>query len=199
MRRRLDRLDDEPLPDLLLVDGGKGQLAVVAAALADRGRRLACASIAKERDEGSPSPRVRRSGGLKAERLFVPGRKEAVTLAPDSRGLLLVQRIRDEAHRFAIEFQRSLRSRAGLVSVLEEVPGIGPGKRRALLRELGSLRAVREASVERLRAVPGISERDAVALRAFFDSLARPERGERGEEGSPLPKGARPIRTAPEA
>jgi excinuclease ABC subunit C len=156
---------------------------VVSAALADRGLAVDHAGIAKERDEGSPSPRVKRSGGLKAERLFLPNRKDAVQLPPDSRGLLLLQRVRDEAHRFAIEFQRALRSRAGLISVLEDVPGIGPGKRRALLRELGSLRAVREAPLERLREVPGLSERDAQTLRAFFDGLAS-----EAVEGSPVPK-----------
>ena len=172
MRRRLDKRETEPLPDLLLVDGGKGQLAVVSAALADRGIAQDHASIAKERDEESPSPRVKRSGGLKAERVFLPNRKDPIHLPPDSRGLLLLQRVRDEAHRFAIEFQRELRLRVGLTSVLEEIPGIGPGKRRALLRELGSLRGVREASVERLREVRGLSARDAETIRRFFDGFA---------------------------
>jgi len=190
MRRRLDKVEAEPLPDLLLVDGGKGQLAVVSAALGDRGLEVDHAGIAKERDEESPSPRVKRSGGLKAERLFLPNRKDAVLLPSDSRGLLLLQRVRDEAHRFAIEFQRDLRTRAGLQSVLEEIPGIGPGKRRALLRELGSLRAVREASLERLRAVRGLSERDAEAIRAFFASVA-PAPAAPGE-GSAVPNQVRP-------
>jgi excinuclease ABC subunit C len=116
---------------------------------------------------------VRRSGGLKAERLHLPGRKDPVLLPPASQGLLLLQRVRDEAHRFAIEFQRRLRRRANLASILQEIPGIGPGKRRALLRELGSLRAVREASLERLATVPGIGEADARRIRAFFDDLER--------------------------
>jgi len=114
---------------------------------------------------------VRRSGGLKSERVFVPGRRDPITLPASSRALLLLQRIRDESHRFAIEFQRELRSKAGLVSILEEIPGIGPSKRRALLRELGSLRAVRSASAEKLAAVSGISARDATTLRGFFDAL----------------------------
>ena len=115
---------------------------------------------------------MKRSGGLKAERVFLPNRKDPIHLPPDSRGLLLLQRVRDEAHRFAIEFQRELRLRVGLTSVLEEIPGIGPGKRRALLRELGSLRGVREASVERLREVRGLSARDAETIRRFFDGFA---------------------------
>ncbi|MGI9432366.1 MAG: excinuclease ABC subunit UvrC [Myxococcota bacterium] len=173
--RRLDRVVTEPLPDLLMVDGGKGQLAVVTAALTDRGLSVDHAGIAKERDDESPSPRVRRSGGLKAERLFVPGRKDAVLLPPDSRGLLLLQRVRDEAHRFAIEFQRDLRRRVGLTSILEEVPGIGPRKRQVLLTQLGSLKKVREASEAELAALPGISESDAHALRLFFAALTRGE------------------------
>jgi len=170
--RRLERVASEPLPDLLMVDGGKGQLAVVSAALGDRDLEVDHAGIAKERDRESPGPRVRRSGGLKAERLFLPGRKDAVLLPPDSRGLLLLQRVRDEAHRFAIEFQRDLRRRVGLTSILEEVPGIGPRKRRVLLSQLGSLRSVREASEEALAALPGISLADARSLRRFFTALA---------------------------
>jgi excinuclease ABC subunit C len=157
-----------------MVDGGKGQLGVVAAALRDAGLEAELISLAKERDEQSPSPRVRRSGGLKAERVFLPGRKDAVLLPPSSRALLLLQSVRDEAHRFAIEFQRELRSKRNLASVLEELPGIGPGKRRALLRQLGSLRAVREANPEQLAAVPGISARDAEAIRRFLAALEAP-------------------------
>jgi len=173
LTRRLARADREPLPDLLLIDGGKGQLAVASAALADAGFAVDAASLAKERDEQSRSPRVRRSGGLKAERVFLPGRKDPVVLPPSSRGLLLLQRVRDESHRFAIEFQRQLRSKLNFTSILEELPGIGPGKRRALLKELGSLRAVREASVETLRGVPGVSERDAECIARFFAAAAR--------------------------
>ena len=186
LRRRFARVAQDPLPDLLMVDGGKGQLGVVTAALRDARLEVPAISLAKERDEGSPSPRVRRSGGLKAERVFVPGRKDPVLLSPSSRGLLLLQRVRDESHRFAIEFQRALRNRAGLTSVLQEIPGIGPAKRRALLKHLGSLRAVREASVEALAAVPGLSARDAETVRRFFD-VASPPAGD--AEASP-PEGA---------
>jgi excinuclease ABC subunit C len=171
LQRRLARAEAEPLPDLLMVDGGKGQLGVVRAALRDAGLELDAIALAKARDERGPASRVRRSGGLKAERVFLPGRKDPLMLAPSSRALLLLQRVRDESHRFAIEFQRSLRSKLGLTSILEELPGIGPGKRRALLRGLGSLRAVRLASEAELAAVPGISARDAGTVRRFFDAL----------------------------
>jgi len=168
LERRLGRVETEPLPDLLMVDGGRGQLGVVGAALADAGLEVDTLGIAKERDDESPSARVKRGGGLKAERLFLPGRANPVMLPPSSRGLLLLQQIRDESHRFAIEFQRSLRSRVTLTSVLEELPGIGPGKKRALLKHLGSLRAVRGADVRELEAVPGVSRRDAETIHQFF-------------------------------
>ena len=194
MDRRLRKVEAEPLPDLLMVDGGKGQLGVVTAALRDHGLQVQCLGIAKERDEQSPSPRVRRSGGLKAERLFLPNVKDPVSLPSSSRGLLLLQRVRDESHRFAIEFQRLLRSKVHLTSILEELPGIGPGKRRALLKHLGSLRAVRSVSEERLMEVPGISGRDASTLRRFFAAVD----GDASEEGEPAPESPTPEPPASE-
>jgi len=174
LRRRLARLESEPLPDLLMVDGGRGQLGVVATALKDASLSVDALGLAKERDDTGPQPRVKRSGGLKAERVFLPGRRNPLMLYPSSNALLLLQRVRDESHRFAIEFQRKLRLKVGLRSILEELPGIGPAKRRALLRKLGSLRAVREASEEALNEVPGISRRDAATIRRFFDALSPP-------------------------
>jgi len=175
MQRRVQKRASEPLPDLIVVDGGKGQLGVVTAVLRDAGLEVECLGLAKERDEQSATPRVRRSGGLKAERVFRPGRKDPVLLYPNSRGLLLLQRIRDESHRFAIEIQRSLRSKLGLTSILEELPGIGPGKRRALLKQHGSLRALRGATQAELAATPGVSAQDAALIRRFFDAVARAE------------------------
>jgi excinuclease ABC subunit C len=173
--RRLARVSSEPLPDLLMVDGGRGQLGVVSAALSDAELEVEVMGISKERDEASPTLRVKRSGGLKAERLYRPGRTNPILLNPSSRGLLLLQRIRDESHRFAIEFQRELRSKVNMTSILEELPGIGPTKRRALLKTLGSLRAVRSASVEELARVPGVSGRDARQIQSFFEALTTPE------------------------
>ncbi len=171
IRRRLARVDSEPLPDLLMVDGGRGQLGVVLAALKDTALDVDTLGLSKERDEDSPSVRVKRGGGLKAERIFLPNRANPVMLHPGSRGLLLLQRVRDESHRFAIEFQRELRSKTGMTSILQELPGIGPVKRRALLKTLGSLRAVRAADEEALAAVPGISRKDAQTIRGFFAAL----------------------------
>jgi excinuclease ABC subunit C len=155
-----------------MVDGGRGQLGVASALLSDRALALDHIGLAKERDEESASPRVRRSGGLKAERIFLPNRKNPVMLHASSRGLLALQRVRDEAHRFAIEYQRSLRQRIGLTSILEEIPGVGPGKRRALLRELGSLRRVRSATREELAQIAGISAGDAERIAGFFQAVA---------------------------
>jgi len=171
LARRLTRRETEPLPDLWVLDGGRGQLGVATVLLRDAGVALDHVGLAKERDEASPSVRVRRGGGLKAERIFLANRVNPVVPAPSSRALLLLQQIRDEAHRFAIEFQRSLRRKQGLTSVLEEIPGIGPRKRRSLLRELGSLRRVREASPEELGRVTGLSARDAQAVHGFFQAL----------------------------
>ncbi len=172
--RRFRRVEKEPLPDLLMVDGGRGHLGVVMAALDDAGLEVEVLGISKERDDASPSVRVKRSGGLKAERIYRPGRLNPILLAPSSRGMLLLQRIRDESHRFAIEFQRELRSKVNMTSILEELPGIGPSKRNALLKTLGSLRGVRNATVDELRTVPGVSNRDAESIRRFFDALDAP-------------------------
>jgi excinuclease ABC subunit C len=174
IQRRLARRDAEPLPDLMMVDGGRGQLGVLAACLRDAGLEVDILGLSKERDVDSPSPRVKRGGGLKAERVFLAGRANALMLHPASKALLMLQRARDESHRFAIEFQRQIRLKSGMTSILEELPGVGPVKRRALLRTLGSLREIREASEEELAAVPGISSGDANTIRSFFAALAEP-------------------------
>jgi len=171
LERRVAKLDKEPLPDLLMVDGGRGQLGVLSAVLADVGVELDTLGLSKERDGEGPQARVRRGGGLKAERIFRPGRANPILLHPGSRGLLLLQRVRDESHRFAIEFQRKLRQKVNFTSILEELPGIGPKKRKALLKTLGSLKRIREASLERLLEVEGISQRDAEAIIGLFAAL----------------------------
>ncbi len=198
LRRRLDRVETEPLPDLLMVDGGRGQLGIVAAAIEDAGLDVELVAISKERDDDSPSVRVKRGGGLKAERLFRPGRANPILMPPSSRGLLLLQRVRDESHRFAIEYQRRLRSQVNLTSILEELPGIGPGKRRALLKELGSLRAVREAGVDTLAQVTGISRRNAETIHEFF-AAASPEGVPAADAESVSAEGGAPRASAPGA
>ena len=129
------------LPDLMLVDGGKGQLGVAAKVLEEFGLfdRVPVAGLAKQREE-----------------LFLPGRADSVLLPRRSQGLYLVQRVRDEAHRFAITHHRIRRRRAGIASVLDTVPGVGPKRRTALLQSFGTLQKLRQATVDEIAAVPGI-------------------------------------------
>ncbi|MFI5315508.1 MAG: excinuclease ABC subunit UvrC [Myxococcota bacterium] len=169
LKRRLERLDSEPAPDLLLLDGGKGQLNAARALFADLGvQGIALASLAKERDDESPTPRVLRHGGQKREKLFLPGVKDPILLAPDSAALLLLQRVRDESHRFAIGYHRELRKKSQFRSILDELPGIGPMKRRALLRHLGSLEKIRAANLAELEAIPKLGRRAAAIVHRFF-------------------------------
>ena len=135
-----------PTPDVLFVDGGKGQLA-------EAMRVLEAAEMDWLTVIGVAKGRARRPG---AERLFRPGEDKALQLPPDSPALLLIQQIRDEAHRFAITGHRQRRAKARRRSPLEEIPGLGPRKRRELLRQFGGLQGVRGASVDDLRKVRGI-------------------------------------------
>ena len=146
LARRLEKgLERDDLPDLLLLDGGKGQLQVAMAALArfDLGGRIDLVAFAKEKAE-------------EGEKLFRPGRKNPVLLPAHSPVLLYLMRIRDEAHRFGITFHRRLRGREQLQSRLDAIEGIGPKRKQQLLRTLGSLRRVAEADLDTLAAVPGI-------------------------------------------
>lgn len=148
LERRMERgLKKEDLPDLLLLDGGKGQLQVAIDVLSrfDLLQRVELASIAKEKaDEG--------------EKLFRPGRKNPILLPPHAPALLYLMRIRDEAHRFGITFHRKLRGKDQLRSHLDKLAGIGPKRKSSLLKHLGSVRRIMEASVEDLSAVPGIGK-----------------------------------------
>jgi excinuclease ABC subunit C len=142
------------LPDLVVIDGGKGQVSAAREVLDELGlSELPLAGIAKEREE-----------------LFLPGRPDPVVLPASSQALYLVQRLRDEAHRFAVTYHRQLRARAQVRSVFDDLPGVGPARKRALLRVFGSARQMREATIEQIASVPGISrtlaERIKVALEA---------------------------------
>jgi|TARA_B110000495_G_scaffold90380_1_gene78049 excinuclease ABC subunit C len=151
LQRRYARIKkgEVPIPDILFVDGGKGQLAEAMKVLTDLGLDwLTVVGVAKGRS--------RRPG---AEQLFRPGESRAMTLPPDSPALLLIQQIRDEAHRFAIAGHRQRRAKARRTSTLEEVPGLGPKKRRELLRQFGGLQGVVAAGVDDLVHVHGISRK----------------------------------------
>ena len=141
VRRHFQRVLDGEIaaPDLLVIDGGRGQLSSASAALVELGmQQQAVASIEKGE-----------------EKLFVPERSEPVPLQPHTDALRLVQRVRDEAHRFAITYHRSLRSKSVLRSELGEIPGVGPKRQRALLRRFGSLAGVRSATETDLAEVVG--------------------------------------------
>jgi len=152
------RSGEVPAPDLLLIDGGAGQIAEVHAVLTDLGfSDLTLVGVAKGPD--------RRPG---QERLFVNGAAGAVTLEAHSPALRLIQRIRDEAHRFAITGHRRRRARRYNQSVLEVVPGLGPAKRRALLKHFGGLQGVMRAGVSDFTLVTGIG---ATLARSLYDHL----------------------------
>ncbi len=139
--RRID--EGKPLPDLMVVDGGKGQLGAMRQAVEDTGvSGVALASLAKREEE-----------------VFVPGRRDPIRLPRSAPSLKLLQRARDEAHRFAITYSRKRRAKRTVTSELLNIPGVGPTRRRVLLEKFGSLAGVRLASVKEIAAVPGFSTR----------------------------------------
>jgi excinuclease ABC subunit C len=142
------------LPDLLLVDGGKGQLSRAVAVLEhfDLLDKIPVAGLAKQHEE-----------------LFVPGRSAPILMPRKSQGLYLIQRVRDEAHRFAITSHRKRRTRTGLASRLDAIPGIGPARRKALLTKFGSIDDIRAAEVEELIAIPGITGQIAQAIKSHLE------------------------------
>jgi len=168
LARRLTRgVAEETLPDFILIDGGRGQLGVLTALLEELGlaRRIEAAGIAKSRVKANVRGKaVERS----EERVFLPGRKNPVTLPPGSPALFLLERLRDEAHRFAITYHRKLRGRDQVASALTTIPGIGPQRRKALLRHFGSVGRLQTASLDELRAVPGLPEATARLLYEHF-------------------------------
>ncbi len=174
-RRAKRGLESGDLPDLFVIDGGKGQLGSAAAALRDAGVERDIVSLAKSRVvDGAPSEDVKHSD----ERVFVLGRKDPIVLRQNSPELFLLARMRDEAHRFAITFHRSLRGKSTLRSALEEIPGVGPTRKRALLKHFGSLKRVREASVEEIASVDSIGPSLAEKIHAALNAAGRspPER-----------------------
>jgi len=219
--RRLRRaIGEGQFPDLLVIDGGKGQLNAALAAAKDLGvatspvtgipgapfvemvglaksrlvdaaalgtarvigrrarggRAAALADTAEAREKGFVGE-VARS----PERVFLPGRKDPVVLRQNSAELFLLARLRDEAHRFAITFHRKLRRERNFQSVLEEIPGVGEGRKRALLRHFGALKRVKDASVEEIAQVEGFGPRQAQAVFEFFH---RPEPAQEAPAGA---------------
>ncbi len=142
------------LPDLVVIDGGKGQLSAAKEVLDDLGYHdLAVVGLAKEREE-----------------IFLPERDDPVLLPTTSPALYLMQRLRDEAHRFAITYHRALRAKAATRSAFDDLPGVGPKRRAALLRVFGSAKRVREAPLEQIAAVPGIGAALAARIKAGLEA-----------------------------
>jgi excinuclease ABC subunit C len=156
LRRRFARLDEPPStepepggtprrrrfaypPSLVLVDGGRGQLGVAEKVLADRGLDIPVIGLAKRLEE-----------------VYLPGQPESLRIPRGSEALFVLQHIRDEAHRFAITFHRQKRAGRALRSPLDDIPGVGASRKKALLKRFGSLTRLRTAGVDELRSVPGV-------------------------------------------
>jgi excinuclease ABC subunit C len=156
LSRRCRRgLASRDLPDLLVVDGGKGQLNVAVGVLTELGiTEVDAVGLAKSRVERAPrASEIRR----KPELVFLPGRKNPVVLQPNSTALFLLQRVRDEAHRFAITYHKTVRRKAKYASPLDGIAGLGAVRRRALLRHFGSVARLQQATVEDVANVPGLT------------------------------------------
>ena len=137
-------------PDLMIIDGGKGQLGAALDALHELGiEDQPIAALAKQNEE-----------------LFLPGRPNPVVLPRDSQALFLVQRLRDEAHRFAVTYHRNVRGKRAIVSGLDEIRGIGAARKKALLRRFGSVSELRRASMEDIASVPGIGDKLAASIKS---------------------------------
>jgi excinuclease ABC subunit C len=138
------------LPDLLIIDGGKGQLGIAVEVLKgfELFGQVPVCGLAKQQEE-----------------IFLPGRPDSILLPRQSQGLYLVQRVRDEAHRFAITAHRAKRAKTGIASQLDEIPGVGPSRRKALLKQFGSLEGIRAASVDELTTVSGIPREVAISIK----------------------------------
>ncbi len=159
-KRYSDRNEENPppadgwavQPDLVLIDGGKGQLSSAVEAMKETGvGAIPVAGLAKQNEE-----------------IFITGRAESIRLPGSSSGLQMLQRLRDEAHRFAIGYHRNVRGKEAFTSALDSVPGIGPKRKRALLRQFGSVQAIRGASPEELAKVKGMTQASAKKIKEYL-------------------------------
>ena len=162
-RFRAETVEKEGLPDLVIVDGGIGQLNAAREIVESLGLSgsFDLVSLAKSRTaRDAAGSELTRSD----ERVFLPGRRNPVVLKQNSKALLLLAAIRDEAHRFAIGYHRTLRGKEGISSGIDQLPGIGPKRRSALLRHFGSLQGIHEASIEQLAGIEGMNRAAAEKL-----------------------------------
>ena len=142
------------LPDLMLIDGGKGQLSAALEAIGGSGEHVAAIGLAKRNEE-----------------IFLPANPDPVILARNSKALHLLQRIRDEAHRFAVTYHRNLRGKTVRASILNSVPGIGPKRRRALVKHFGTVESIKQATVDELAEAPAMGKAAAEAVYGFFHPM----------------------------
>ncbi len=172
LKRRFARGKEEAsLPDLIVVDGGRGQLSMALAAMAEVGvTNVDVVGLAKMRVRAAP-----RSADIERteERIFLPGQSNPLILKRNSNALFLLQRVRDEAHRFAITHHRNLRSRQTFLSALDHIEGIGGARKRALLRTFGSIKRIEAATLEDLLKVPSINEKLAREIIKELQAVAR--------------------------
>src|SRR5579883_858769 len=154
---------DWALPDLVIIDGGKGQLNAALEVMNELRLDIPIIGVAKE--EGSHSKLAT------AEEIYIPGSSEPVILPRSSQGLYLLQRIRDEAHRFGITYHRKLRSEKTFKSVLDEIPGIGPKRKKALMTHFGSVRAISAASLDELAALDGMTRDAAEKVKEYISRV----------------------------
>ena len=142
------------MPDLILIDGGKGQLGMACRELAKLGlERLPVIGLAKEFEE-----------------IYRPGESSPLRLGLDSGALKLLQRVRDESHRFANTYNAELRLKKISESILDELPGIGASRKAELLKKFGSVQQLRKASLKEIQQVPGFGKKSAQALKAFLET-----------------------------
>ncbi len=159
LERRYSRLlkEEKPLPSLILIDGGKGQLSSAYQVLEELGlSHLAIIGLAKREEE-----------------VFLPDRQEPIIIPKNSSALHLIQRVRDEAHRFAVGYHRKLRSRRLTHTMLDDIPGVGPKRRQALLQHFGSLAEIRKANIGKLKEAEGISSKTAKVIHDFLRENTR--------------------------
>jgi excinuclease ABC subunit C len=189
VRRRIERgIKEDHLPDLLVIDGGKGQLGAAQTAIREFPQlNLPCVSLAKSRlqaEETPGTPQIQRS----QERIFVPGQDTPIPLAEGSPTYRLMTRIRDEAHRFAITFHRQKRQALSHGSILDQVSGVGPVLKKRLLTTFGGLEGLKSASLDQLQAVKGVHEKLALSLYATLqednEAPSSAETSESGEEST---------------
>ncbi len=157
LSRRMARAEQDgwEIPDLILIDGGKGQLNIVQQVLNEIGylEKVNLASIAKGREEGE------------SDKIYIYGRKNPIMFSKSSEALFLLMRIRDEAHRFAITYHKKLRGKRALISELDGVPGIGVKRKKELIKRLGTISKIRDATVDEIASVPGLNKKLAQVLK----------------------------------